>query len=328
MGKGAWVNLAYTPPATGASTTNFRINAVGEQISFLFISRQRHHLRLPPAQPANAFQSLLHQPPSPPSPSTLTFTVTNPNSSSLTGVGFTDTLPSGLLIANPSGLTSPVCSTNGSISNQTITAVAGTSTISLSGATLSMVSPATNVSCTFSVNVTGNVAGLYHNVTSNITSTETGPNTTSTGYGTSDLTVTAVPPVINKAFGASSILTNGTTSLKFVITNPNPGTAYTGVTFTDTLPRVGGGNPQRSLQFLRRNATATAGSGSVSLSGVSLGRECLLSVPVNVRGHDSRAQEQLGDGHFHHRRHGKYSHRLHFGEGILSPPSDFPSRSD
>ena len=223
----------------------------------------------------------------PTSPSTLTFTVTNPNSSALTGVNFTDALPDGLVIATPNGLTTPSCSANGSMTGQTIIAVAGSSAISLSGATLATTATATNVTCTFSVNVTGTIPGLYLNITSNISSTETGPNTTSTGYGASNLTVTAVPPVINKAFSAASILTNGTTTLTFSINNPNTGTTLDGVSFSDSLPTglvvatpngLSGSCPSGTI-------TATAGSSTISLSGASLTTAApFCSFSVDVRG--------------------------------------------
>ena len=55
------------------------------------------------------------------------------------------------------------------------------------------------------------------------------------GTASASLAVIA-PPTIAKAFGTPSILVNGTTTLTFTLTNPNAGTALTGVGFTDTLP--------------------------------------------------------------------------------------------
>src|SRR5262249_46714460 len=68
----------------------------------------------------------------------LSFTVQNSNASvSLSGIGFTDTLPAGLVVSTPNGLT-------GSCGGGTIAATAGSGLVSLSGATL-----AANASCTF-----------------------------------------------------------------------------------------------------------------------------------------------------------------------------------
>jgi hypothetical protein len=106
----------------------------------------------------------------------LTFNLTNPNATSFAAVGFTDTLPTGLLVATPNGLT-------GSCGGGTITAVAGSSGIVLAGATL-----AAGTSCTFSVNVTatGTALDLLTNTSSVVTSgqaTAGGPATASIFIG-------------------------------------------------------------------------------------------------------------------------------------------------
>lgn len=93
----------------------------------------------------------------------LTFTLTNPNSAaSLSGIGFTDMLPAGQVVATPSGLM-------GSCGGGAVTAVAGASSVSLSGASL-----AASASCSFAVNVTGTASGAQTNTTSAVTSIEAG----------------------------------------------------------------------------------------------------------------------------------------------------------
>ena len=107
----------------------------------------------------------------------LSFTISNSNSLQLTGVGFTDTLPPGLLIATPNGLT-------GSCGGGPITATAGSNTISLSGAAL-----LAGTNCTFSVNVLATTIGVQTNVTSTITSTQTGAG------GVASAAITVLPPL-------------------------------------------------------------------------------------------------------------------------------------
>lgn len=99
----------------------------------------------------------------------LTFQVSNTNTAApLNGISFTDTLPAGLIVSTPNGLT-------GSCGGGAVSAIPGGTSISLTGATL-----AAGASCTFTVNVTGIIAGPQTNVTSVITSTNggTGPPAT------------------------------------------------------------------------------------------------------------------------------------------------------
>ena len=197
----------------------------------------------------------------------LTFTLTNPaaNTVALTGVAFTDTLPTGLTVANASAT---VC-------GGTLTTTAPTG-IALSGATIN-----TNSQCQFSVTVTGAASGQYTNTTGAVTSTNGGTGNTASA----NLSV-ATPPTITKAFGAASILLNGTTSLSFTINNPNTTVGLTGIAFSDTLPAglvvstpngltgaCGGGS-----------ITAGAGSSSISLSGAALASSGSCAFSVNVTG--------------------------------------------
>jgi len=202
----------------------------------------------------------------------LTFALANPNvGTPLTGVGFSDPLPTGLAVATPNGLT-------GSCGGGTITATAGSSTISLAGATL-----AGGASCTFAVNVTATSPGPKNNTTTNVTSTEAGNG----NQATASLTVAAAtPPTIGKVFGATTLNPNASTGLTFSVSNLNSAATLTGVGFTDPLPdglvvatpngltgSCGGGT-----------ITATAGSNTISLAGATLaaGATCTFSVNVTA----------------------------------------------
>jgi len=196
---------------------------------------------------------------------TLTFTIANPNATlALTGVGFTDTLPAGLVVTTPSGLTGTCIGG--------MMAASGNS-VSLTGASL----PA-GTSCLLSVNVEGTADGMKNNITSQITSVEVGNG----GPATASILV-ADPPQIAKAFGVLG-LPGGSTSLMFSLTNPNSVVTLTGLAFSDTLPTgllvsspnglvgsCGGGT-----------ITATAGSNIVTLANASLAAGASCTFTVNV----------------------------------------------
>ncbi|MGE0103979.1 MAG: Ig-like domain-containing protein [Blastocatellales bacterium] len=199
---------------------------------------------------------------------TMTLTIANPNASlALTGVAVADSLPAGLVVATPNGLTG-VC-------GGTVTAVAGSGSVSLTGGSLAALG-----NCIITVNVTGTTAGVKNNTTGNVTSTETGAG----GTGSATVTVVA-PPSISKAFGAATIPLNGSTSLTFTITNSNSTVGLTGVAVTDNLPAgLVVATPNGLVGNCGGAVTATAGSGTVSLTGGSIAQSGNCVFSVNVTG--------------------------------------------
>ncbi|MGA2813879.1 MAG: hypothetical protein ABSG16_20955, partial [Candidatus Acidiferrum sp.] len=208
---------------------------------------------------------------SPNANSALTFAINSPaaNTVPLTGVAFTDMLPAGITVASPNGVT-------GSCGGGTVTAAAGSGAVSLSGATL-----AAGGSCAFTVNVTGNAAGNFTNVTGAIASANGG-----TGNTASATLTTAMPPSISKSFAAVSLGLAAATSLHFTISNPNAAIALTGVAFTDTLPSGLVVSTPNALAGTCGSGTIAApgGSGNVTLSGgtIPAGASCTFSVSVNA----------------------------------------------
>ena len=207
--------------------------------------------------------------------STLTFTLVNPNDNfDIAGATFTDNLPSGLQVA-PFPNASTTCTA------ATWAPAAGATSLTFTGTI-----PRGNLgSCTVRVDVTGNIAGTYNNVSGFISSPSTGPNTGPTGFGTASLTVVG-PPVIAKSFGVPQITTGNSTSLSFTISNPNVATSLTNVSFFDSLPAglvvatpngltgsCGGGT-----------ITATAGSTAVNLTGATLAALGSCTFSLNVTG--------------------------------------------
>ncbi len=199
----------------------------------------------------------------------LTFTITNPsaNTASLTGVAFTDSLPSGIVVATPNGLSNSC--------GGTATAVAASGSVSLSGSTI-----AASSNCTLAVNITGTTAGSFTNVTGSVSSTNGGTGNTASA----NLTV-AAPATITKSFGAATIPLNGATSLSFTMSNPNSSSSLSGLAFTDSLPAgLAVSTPSNLSSTCIGTATAVAGAGSVSLSGGTLAASASCSVSVNVKG--------------------------------------------
>jgi uncharacterized repeat protein (TIGR01451 family) len=197
----------------------------------------------------------------------LSFTVANANfSTTLHGIGFTDQLPSGLVIATPPSIVNNC--------GGTIAAAAGGTTVSLSGVAL----PA-STSCSFSLNVTGVGAGNETNKTGNITSNEGG-----TG-GTASASVNVIaPPALSQTFTPPAIAPGGTSQLTFTVANPTANaSAMTGVSFTDTLP-IGLSVADESATTCSGTLTVTAATHTITLTGATIATQaqCQFSVTVTV----------------------------------------------
>ncbi|MBZ5521731.1 MAG: DUF11 domain-containing protein [Acidobacteriia bacterium] len=150
---------------------------------------------------------------------TLTFTITNPNGATdLTGVSFNDTLPSGLIIANPDSLV-------GTCDPGVITPAV--TSINLVGGTILAGS-----SCTFSIDVLAIAGGTQVNTTDPVTSNEGGTGNTATA------TVDVPLPDLTITKTHTGNFAQGQVGATYTITVTNVGGATTSnpVSIADTLP--------------------------------------------------------------------------------------------
>lgn len=209
-------------------------------------------------------------------PTTLTFTLTNPNPSTiLTGVAFSDTfptIPGAMVVA-----ATPAASTSG-CGTPTFTPVAGGSSITFSAATI-----AANATCTVSVNVVAPTVGTYSNISGAVSSTNGG-----TGATAANSLTALSPPTLSKTFLPNSVPAGSPMTLSFTLTNPNASTTLTGIQFSDTFPT----SPAAMVVATTPNAstsgcgtptfTPTAGSASISFSGGSIASGATCTVLVDV----------------------------------------------
>ena len=210
---------------------------------------------------------------------------------------FSDKLPAGLTIA-ASGTKSVTCTTG---TNGTLTAVASTDTITLTGATTGVSATTTaNRRCAIVVPVTASAAGSYVNTTSNtgpdtvITNAFVSPNPLPVPTATATLNVNTqftVAKTVNNATAAPG----GVVTFTVTISNWSAG-AVAGVNFTDTLPLVGGNQmtvaaPGAALGAGCSGGAFAGGTGSPTVtwsggtvaggSGASAGT-CTITIPVTV----------------------------------------------
>ena len=211
----------------------------------------------------------------------MTITLTNPNSVALTGVAFTDTYPQ-----NSDGTANYLRNRNndftdageGNTCGGTATAATGngSSNLVLSGGTI----PPSG-SCTVSIQVYANSTGNYFNTIAagGVTTTQGVSNTVA-----ASATFSAGRLAITKSFTPASIGTGDTSILTLVLTNPT-GTNRTAVGVVDTYPAgMVNTTPLTTSNSCGGTLTATAGGGSVTLSGVTLnaGTTCTVTIQVTA----------------------------------------------
>lgn len=177
--------------------------------------------------------------------SRITFTITNPNNSTvlptgLTNVGFSDVL-NNMAIATPLFV-------GGTCSGITHNAVNGGTNFTASG-----ISIAPSGSCTVQLDVTSNVVGLHNNQTSGVTSSET----VSAGNPSNIVQLRVLTPAtITKVFNPSQITVGLPTELTFTLTNSNPvSVTINNPGFTDTFP----GSPGQMVVAPTPGIDATCG---------------------------------------------------------------------
>ena len=152
--------------------------------------------------------------------SKLTITLTNPNTTAISGAAFTDTYPADLLNAATPNLANSC--------GGTATAAAGGSNLILSAGTIPV-----SGSCTISVDVTSNVVNLTGYINTLAIGALTTSNTGSNTAAASATLIVNATPTIAKSFSfnpATGIATMGIT-----ITN-NDVAAITSLSFTDLFP--------------------------------------------------------------------------------------------
>jgi len=157
--------------------------------------------------------------------STLSITMTNTNTTAVTGVEFTDNYPLGLI--NGSSPPSTTCGTG------TVTATSGGAQLALLNGTIPAATGSVPGVCEVTVSVTSSVAGGYMNTTGAVSSVETGPGATASAT----LTVTDADLKIEQEYALTGVRADGLESyVTFTITISNEASeTLLNALFTDPL---------------------------------------------------------------------------------------------
>jgi fimbrial isopeptide formation D2 family protein/uncharacterized repeat protein (TIGR01451 family) len=223
----------------------------------------------------------------------LTITVTNPPSGSTRTVTFTDTLPSGLQLANNTVGGNGVCGAFTITDAANAPLATGSTSVKVTNLTINA-----GQVCTITVNVTNK---LIPTPQLNTDCTMNPPAFTNSGGNVTDLSnldnlvqasclIVSTLPTLTKSFSPTTITVGGTTVLTFTVDNTQAGSlARSGLTFTDAMPSglqlangtVGGSCAGFTITDAA-NAALAAGSTSVKVTNLSIAQNASCTITVNV----------------------------------------------
>lgn len=211
--------------------------------------------------------------------STLTFTLANSNSSTLTNAAFTDTL-TGFSVASPAAI------------GGTCAGVVSTPALAAGATSLNLTVPnLPSGSCTITVPVTSTTAGAYPNTTSGITTVQTGA-TAGAGSNTATLTVNRLPLQVTKSPNVTFVAPGGTVNYTIGYGNPNTSTSLQNIVIDDPVPAyttflaASCGPLPPALTSCTISAPPVGGTGTVSwtLGGsLSPGSSGTVTISVQVK---------------------------------------------
>jgi uncharacterized repeat protein (TIGR01451 family) len=221
-------------------------------------------------------------------------TIANSSLVPLTAAAVTEVFPPQITIASPAGITN-TC-------GFTVNAAApGSSTVTLTGGTIPAGTGTVDGQCLFQLNVTAAAQGNWlatipanttpNATTSGYTAIESGVSVFNTTPANATLAVnTMSPPTGSKAFSATRLAGTPMT-LTVTLTNPNAAATIPLTSFVDTFPAGMqiASPPSPTINCTGTGAsngvvTATAGSGSATLTGgvIGQGGTCTMTVSVVV----------------------------------------------
>ncbi|MFT7007235.1 MAG: hypothetical protein ACJAXJ_001749 [Colwellia sp.] len=203
--------------------------------------------------------------------STLTYTIDNSaQTAGVSGVTFSNTLPTGVTVANPSNATT-------TCRNGSFIATAGSNSVAFTDYRLG-----SGNSCTLTLDVTSSTSGTHTNTTGAL-ATSAG----SVSAASASLTVDASRPGFSAAFSPASITPGATSTLTYTIDNSANGSDARLVKFTNTLPTgltissapntaTTCQNPVQTLANPEENAISS------TIFSVTMGETCTVSVDVTA----------------------------------------------
>ncbi|MFM7402612.1 MAG: beta strand repeat-containing protein [Erythrobacter sp.] len=209
---------------------------------------------------------------------TLTITLNNFNATAITGINFTDVMPSGLTVIGPASTT---C---GGTAGFTATS------LSVTGASLPAAPPGIgSSSCTISAPVTAAASGSYVN------SVPAG-NLAGISYNSASATLNVSSVAVTKAFSATSVPRTAVPTLTITLVNRNTASPATISSFTDNLSTMGANiaiaaSPAASTTCGGSGTlTATPGTTLIAMTGYTIPQAsgpanpgtCTITVPVQV----------------------------------------------